>query len=133
MYCPRCASEFNPNTSFCRTCGLALDGVDKIVTGDAANAPEVRKRPRGDAIRMGIGLFMFGTVIGLANIVVRDLALFPELYGKILFLTMVIVGLLTIGIGFVFPKKQFIKKERHTPEKKHYTRSNINTSCAAGS
>ena len=61
---------------------------------------------------MGIGLFIFGTVIGLINVVVRDLAMFPELYGKIAFLSIVIAGLLTIGIGFVFPKKHFIKRNR---------------------
>lgn len=110
MYCPRCASKFEANTSFCRTCGLALDGVDKIVEGDAANAPEVRTRPRGNTIRLGIGLFMLGTAFGLANILIREVL--PEIYGKTAFLFFVITGMLTIAIGFLFPKKQYMKRSR---------------------
>ncbi len=112
MYCPRCGKQFIPETSYCRTCGLSLDGVSEIVVGEASTAPEVKSRPNGRTMRIGIGLFIFGTGLGLANVIIRDLGLFPEIYGKMAFLTFIIAGVMTIGFSFVFPKKRYTKKRR---------------------
>lgn len=112
MYCPRCGKAFDDGTSFCRTCGLELSGVTTLVTGDEANAPEFTTRPNGTLTRAGIGLFILGTALGLVYAAIRDLALFPEVYGKMIFLAFVIAGLLLIGGGFVFPTKVYKKRRR---------------------
>lgn len=110
LYCPRCGRPFTIDTSFCRTCGLALDGVSDIVGGESASAPEVRTRPNYTAIRFGIGLFIVGTALGLGTTIVKELDLFPPVYFKMLFVGFLIAGLLTLGYSFVFPKKYYVKK-----------------------
>lgn len=115
LYCPRCGKQFSSGTAYCRTCGLSLDGVSEIVTGEAATAPEIRSGPNYNFIRIGIALFIFGTVLGLANIIVRDLGLFPEIYGKIVFLTFVCIGMTTMGASFVFPSKRYLKQKPRGP------------------
>ena len=60
MYCPRCAKEFESGTSYCRTCGLSLDGVAAIVKGEAETEPEMRTAPNGKLMRIGIGTFILG-------------------------------------------------------------------------
>ena len=67
LYCPRCGKPFSGDTSFCRTCGLSLDGVREIVSGEAASAPEMISRPNFKLMRLGIVTFIFGLVIGLLN------------------------------------------------------------------
>lgn len=111
MYCPRCGNSFSESTSFCRTCGLSLDGVSEIVTGEASTAPEIRSEPNYSAIRLGMALFIFGAVVGLANIVVRDLGLFPEIYGKAICLAFVSMGLLSIALSVIFPSKRYVKRK----------------------
>lgn len=112
IYCPRCGKQAPSETSFCRDCGLALAGVATIVNADAENSPETTTRPNFNLIRIGIALFILGTVLGLANIIVRDLALFPEIYGKVVFLSFVIAGLLSMGMSFLFPVKVFKKRKK---------------------
>ncbi len=112
MYCPRCGRQFSGKTSYCRTCGLSLDGVNEIVTGEAATAPERTSRPNNIAIRLGMSLFILGTVLGLANAVLRDLDLYPEIYGKAIFLSFVMAGLLSIGVSFLFPSTKYKKRQR---------------------
>jgi hypothetical protein len=112
IYCPRCGKHTTSETSFCRDCGLALDGVATIVNADAANISGTTTKPNYKMIRVGIALFILGTVLGLANIIVRDLDLFPEIYGKAIFLSFVIAGLLSMGLSFLFPKKVYKKRER---------------------
>src|SRR3982750_1528146 len=103
MYCPRCAKEFDPGTAFCRTCGLSLDGVAAIVTGEAETEPEFRTGPNREIQRYGIASFILGTVIALGNAMVRDLGLWPYDIGKYVFMTLIMLGLLLIGAGVVFP------------------------------
>ena len=112
IYCPRCGKHCQADTSFCRTCGLALDGVTEIVNADAASAPVMTTRPNFKVMRFGIGLFIFGLVIGLLNGAVKELGLFPESYGKVIFLTIIASGMLTLGAGFLFPVKVFKKGKR---------------------
>src|SRR5438445_383341 len=102
LYCPRCGKQFSSGTAYCRTCGLSLDGVSKIVTGEAADAPITTSRPNFKVMRIGIGLFILGLAIGLINGAVRDLGLYPDAYGKMVFLALVAVGMLTLGAGFLF-------------------------------
>lgn len=112
IYCPRCGKQAPTETSFCRDCGLALDGVATIVNADAANTPETTTKPNFNMIRVGIALFILGTVLGLVNVIVRDLDLFPEIYGKAIFLSFVIAGLLSIGMSFLFPQRVYKKRKR---------------------
>ena len=112
LYCPRCSKQFGIETSFCRTCGLSLDGVSEIVTGETATAPEVRTGPNNAAIRIGVGLFILGTALGLANVIIRETNLFPERYSKMIFLSFIIAGLVSMGLSFVFPQKRYVKKSR---------------------
>lgn len=116
LYCPRCAKQFSSGTSYCRTCGLALDGVSQIVSGDAENAPVTSRRPNFFAFRLGLGLFIFGLVIGMVNGVLKDLELFPQIYGKAVFLTFIAAGLLFLGSSIVFPSKKYTKRKKATTE-----------------
>lgn len=120
IYCPRCGERFDENIGYCRTCGLALGAVSEIVRGDAENAPVRSTRPNEAAIRIGIGLFLLGTVIGLAHIVFRDLGLYPQIYGKATLVFFLIAGLLSIGIAYLFPSARFTNKVRP----KEVTKSN---------
>ncbi|MEQ1924449.1 MAG: hypothetical protein ABL952_18275, partial [Pyrinomonadaceae bacterium] len=111
LYCPRCSNRFSDGTSYCRHCGLSLDGVTKIVNGDAENAPEVVTRPNFKLFRLGIGLFILGLVIGLINGALRDFGLYPDAYGKMLFMVIVAAGMLMLGAGFLFPTKRYTKQK----------------------
>ena len=119
LYCPRCGKGFASETSFCRTCGLSLDGVSEIVNGEAADAPEMVSRPNFKLMRFGIGLFIFGLVIGLINGALKDFDLFPQAYGKFVFMAMVALGMLLLGAGFLFPTKHYKKRK---PSSKTATR-----------
>lgn len=110
LHCPRCGKLFTTDTAFCRTCGLALGPVVDAVNGDAANSPIVTTRPNFKLMRFGVGLFILGLVIGLLNAAVRDLELFPQSYGKMMFLLFVAAGMLMLGAGFVFPTKKYTKR-----------------------
>lgn len=111
LFCPRCGKQFRGETSFCRTCGLALEGVSEIVNGESASAPVMTSQPNFRVMRIGIGLFIFGLAIGLINGAVKDLGLFPESYGKMVFLFLVAAGMLTMGAGFIFPTKKYSKRK----------------------
>jgi hypothetical protein len=111
LYCPRCAKPFTTDTSYCRTCGLELGGVAKIVKGDAENAPVTVSRPNFNGIRYGVVLFIIGLVIGLLNGALRDFALFPDKWGKVVFFMFIAAGLLAMGSAFVFPTKRYRKRK----------------------
>lgn len=111
LYCPRCSNQFSDGTSYCRSCGLSLDAVSKIVTGEAETAPEITTRPNFKLFRLGIGLFIFGMVIGLINGALRDFELYPNAYGKMLFMVIIAAGMLLLGAGFVFPTKKYKKRK----------------------
>lgn len=116
LYCPRCASAFTTGTSYCRTCGLELKGVSEIVRGDADNAPVMTRQPNFAAFRWGIGLFIFGLVLGILHGALKGFGLYPERYGKLVFLMIIAVGFLTMGAGFIFPVKTYKKRRSTEPE-----------------
>lgn len=111
LYCPRCSKPFADDTSFCRTCGLSLAGISEIVNGEADSAPVVTRRPNFKLFRIGIVLFIVGLVIGLINGALRDFELFPQSYGKLVFLLFVAAGMLMLGAGFLFPTKKYTKRK----------------------
>jgi len=115
LYCPRCSNRFSIDTSYCRSCGLSLDDVSKIVTGEAETAPEIQTRPNFKLFRLGMGLFIFGMVIGLINGALKDYELYPNSYGKTLFLVIIAAGMLLLGAGFVFPTKKYKKPKVSEP------------------
>ena len=103
MFCPRCAKKFEVDTSFCRNCGLSLDGVQKFVHGKAETEPEFRRRPNLSVMQIGIGIFILGLVIALGNVALRTAFGFSQDAGKVIFLSLVAIGMLFLGLGFVFP------------------------------
>jgi len=115
LYCPRCAKPFTTDTSYCRTCGLSLGGVAKIVTGEAENAPVTVSRPNFTAMRYGIGLMIFGLVVGLLNGMLRDFGLYPDRYGKAIFMAIIAIAMLTMGSAFLFPTKKYKKRKGADP------------------
>ncbi|MEK6322077.1 MAG: zinc ribbon domain-containing protein [Acidobacteriota bacterium] len=46
MYCPKCATENNDETKFCRSCGSNLSLVPQALTGRLPEAPSGRRRRR---------------------------------------------------------------------------------------
>lgn len=61
-------------------------------------------------MRLGIGLFILGMVIALGNAAIKSLGLFPEEWGKMVFLSLVAIGMACLGLGFVIPPKR--RKQR---------------------
>jgi len=132
LYCPRCGKQFTDGTAFCRICGLSLDGVSKIVTDEASEAPITTSRPNFKVMRIGIGLFILGLAIGLINGAVRDLGLFPDAYGKMVFLTLVAAGMLTLGAGFLFPTKKYTKRKPASSTAQSGSETKLDTAQLAG-
>ena len=116
LYCPRCAQPFTVDTSFCRTCGLDLSSVTRMVYGDAENAPAPPRQPNFGVFRWGLGVFILGLVIGVLNGVLKDFQLFPERYGKLVFLIFIAAGLLMLGLGFLFPVKKYSRRKPPVPD-----------------
>jgi hypothetical protein len=114
LYCPRCGKQFTDGTSFCRTCGLSLVGVSQVVSGEEETKPVVTRRPNFKLFRIGISLFILGLVIGLINGALKDFELFPQSYGKLIFMLFVAAGMLTLGAGFLFPTKNYTKRKSST-------------------
>lgn len=103
LFCPRCGNQFSKKTSYCRACGLSLSGIVEIISGEAPNEGKLVRRPNTQAIRLGIGLFIFGTFLGLLHGALRELGLYPESYGKFVFLAFLASGMLCLGLAFAFP------------------------------
>ncbi|MCW5950321.1 MAG: hypothetical protein KIT41_12675 [Pyrinomonadaceae bacterium] len=107
MFCPRCSTRYDDQVQYCRACGLALDEVTKIVSGDGTEAGKVVSKPNYTLMRFGFALFILGVSIALLNAAVKDLDLVPEIYGKVTFMLMVSAGLLLMGSSFLFPTRTF--------------------------
>jgi hypothetical protein len=120
LYCPRCAKPASPDTSYCRSCGLALDGIAEILKGDAANAPAVPPRRGFTTFGIGLGIFTLGLAIAILNAALRDFNLYPDKYGKMVFLVLIAAGLLTLSYSLIMQfrrlaeQKSLDKHERPT-------------------
>lgn len=132
LYCPRCGKPFTSDTSFCRTCGLSLDGVSEIVNGETESAPIVSSRPNLKLMRLGMVTFILGMVIGLLNGALRDFNLFPQAYGKLVFLAFIAMGLLMLGAGFLFPTKKYTKRKTPRPAANSPSESKLKTAPLKG-
>jgi len=115
MYCPRCANKFETGTAFCRTCGLSLDGVSAIVSGEKESQPIIKSVPNRDLIRYGIGTVILATVVGLSHGALKDFHLYPESVGKFVILTLLMIGIVLVGAGVMFPKKKYINQKGISP------------------
>jgi len=81
-------------------------------------------------MRLGFGIFILGLVIGLVNGAIKDFGLFPEAYGKAIFLAFIAAGLLAMGSGFIFPTKGYAKRK---PSSKNFDPNNtLDTAQLAG-
>ncbi|MBA3769636.1 MAG: hypothetical protein H0X08_03935 [Blastocatellia bacterium] len=110
LYCPRCSKSFAAGISYCRTCGLSLDGVIALVHGDTDSAAEIKKRPNVGLMQAGIGIFILGLVVALLNAAMGSLNLFPGEYGSVVFFVLTAIGMALLGLGFVFPKKHYVAR-----------------------
>jgi hypothetical protein len=110
MYCPRCAKKFDSGTAFCRSCGLSLDGVVAIVSGEKENETLIKSVPDRDLVRYGIGTVILATVIGLGHGALKDFHLYPESVGKFVVLAILMIGIVLIGAGILFPKKKYVNQ-----------------------
>jgi hypothetical protein len=117
MFCPRCANKFESGTAFCRTCGLSLDGVSAIVSGEKESEPIIKSVPNRDLIRYGIGTVILATVVGLGHGALKDFHLYPESVGKFIILTLLMIGIVLVGAGVMFPKKKYINQKGTSPRK----------------
>src|SRR5262245_26202012 len=93
MFCPNCASTVAEDQKFCRSCGLPLEVVTKLVTGTSVDEdPEIAERRKrvSRSVRWGVVTLMIGLLIGclipilagLQNYTTAPLApLFPILAG----------------------------------------------------
>jgi len=115
MYCPRCAKEFESGTAYCRTCGLSLDSVASILSGEKESQPIVKSVPNRDLIRYGIGIFILGMVVALGNGALKAFNLFPDAIGRSIFLSLIMIGMAMMGAGIVFPQKRYIKQNDRSP------------------
>lgn len=57
-------------------------------------------------MRMGLCLFIFGLVIGLANGALRSFNLYPDEWGKAIFLGFVTIGMACLGLGLIVPARR---------------------------
>lgn len=113
MYCPRCAKEFESGTSYCRTCGLSLEGVVEIVKGEADNEPDIRRGPNKKLQRLGFVVSILGLFIGLSISLFITVGLEPAAaVAKVMFVLLLMTGVSIIGAGFIFPQKRYIKKKQ---------------------
>lgn len=110
IFCPRCGLAAEVNISFCRTCGLQLDSVVEFLGKDTLGGGELTSRPNQRAIRFGIGLFMFGTFLGLVHAALRDLDLYPKEYGKIVFMAFLASGMLLLALSVLFPTQTYVRR-----------------------
>ena len=101
MHCPRCGSRFDEGVRFCRGCGLSLSGVTDLV---AINDPDKEKPAepcdlntyRSEVAMQGVGLIVFGVILWLINGGLRSYELYPERWGKIVFLFFIGMGVLRL-------------------------------------
>jgi hypothetical protein len=118
LYCPRCAKPAGPDTSYCRSCGLALGGVAEIVKGNSEVVVATPPRRGFTTFGVGLGLFTLGLAIAILNAALRDLNLFPDKYGKMVFLVLIAAGLLTLSYSLIMqfrrlaPQKSMDNHER---------------------
>jgi len=113
MYCPRCSKEFQPEISYCRICGLSLEGVAEIVKGEAESEPDIRSEPNRKLHRIGIGVAVFGLFVGLGIALFVSLGLeAAAAVAKVLFILLLMTGMLITGAAFVFPQKRYVKKRQ---------------------
>jgi len=68
-------------------------------------------RPNFKLMRLGIVVFILGMVIGLINGALRDFDLYPQAYGKLVFLVFIAIGMLMLGSGFLFTVKKYTKQK----------------------
>jgi hypothetical protein len=83
MFCPNCATQVGEGQKFCRSCGLQLDAITRIVSGspveEQRDIDQGRKTlPR--SLRLGVVTIMLGLLTGcLIPIVAGLLSYYPAL------------------------------------------------------
>jgi predicted amidophosphoribosyltransferase len=63
MYCPNCSAEAPREQKFCRSCGLELEGVAGLISGQNIAKPATPKQTPGRGER---AMLIWGMILSLA-------------------------------------------------------------------
>jgi predicted RNA-binding Zn-ribbon protein involved in translation (DUF1610 family) len=104
MHCPSCGAETSLDQRFCRSCGMDLESVSKLVVAhsspdllklEKARCKKVRQERIYQSFKFGLSMF----VLGMAGLFITKTLGFPKSYnligGLLLFLAM---GLMIRGM-----------------------------------
>lgn len=80
MYCPKCSeAQTSEETRFCSRCGLSLDGLKEMISGEgqmrARRESRVELSPRQRGVRQGVMLMLLSVILIPAYVLLS--ALFP--------------------------------------------------------
>jgi hypothetical protein len=85
----------------------------QIVKGEAESEPEIRSGPNSNLTRAAIGSFILGGVIGLSIPIFKNLELLTAAgIARYVFLILVMISMILLGIGVVFPQKRYVKTKK---------------------
>ena len=66
-------------------------------------------------MQIGISIFILGMFVALANAALSTAIGFNKDIGKAIFLAIIAVGMLFLGLGFIFPQKHYTKRRTKAP------------------
>ena len=67
----------------------------------------------------------------MINGLIRDLGLFPQIYGKAVFIAFVAAGLLCLGAAVVFPSKKYTKRRNVNSTSESHSSERLDTAPLA--
>jgi hypothetical protein len=97
MYCPRCGHHLaNENRRFCSRCGLLLDGVSELLTGNEERLESEKQ------ILLGTRLAFSAQIVSLIYLIALGIFTLFEILNKSTFLTVWVIYLLVaFGLSIV--------------------------------
>jgi hypothetical protein len=108
MFCPNCATLVGEGQKFCRSCGLQLDGITRIVSGSSVEEQRDKdqgKTPMPRSLRLGIVTIMLGLLTGCLIPILAGLRSYSPAPGPLIPILAGIAGIFLFGgviIMFLF-------------------------------